>query len=114
MADTSSNRAPAAAPIAEDDPFAELTRIMGFDPRVKVYQPQQPAEPDFGLDLERELLGEFHTDQDNQPVSVPPRAAEASRQEPVFAEAPAVSAPETPSAGRYDHASAVAIESTRL
>ncbi|MFC5386559.1 SPOR domain-containing protein [Aquamicrobium segne] len=57
--------------IAQDDPFAELTRIMGFDPRV----PSQPesqapaqgaqasaqgiAEADFAIDLEKELMGEF-------------------------------------------------------
>jgi len=57
---------------SEDDPFAELTRIMGFDPRqparqaapkaVPVPAPQpapveQAAEDDFSLDLEKELLG---------------------------------------------------------
>lgn len=55
--------------IAEDDPFAELTRIMGFDPRepvkpqaVAVRQPGR-AEPqgEFDIDLEKELLGEFAT-----------------------------------------------------
>jgi hypothetical protein len=102
MADTSSNRAPAAAPIAEDDPFAELTRIMGFDPRVKVYQPQ-PAEPDFGLDLERELLGEFSSDQDNSPaVAVQPAPNAVAPQTVAPVEAPA----EDP----FDHASAPAIK----
>ena len=74
----------------EDDPFAELTRIMGFDPRVSALgqaresaraepaavvtplaprafvQPAPPSAPepqvahdDFGIDLEKELLGEF-------------------------------------------------------
>src|SRR5262249_58202401 len=68
--------------IDEDDPFAELTRIMGFDPRVPLSQqreavaaegarsavvtpilakaaaaPQPAAHDDFGIDLERELLG---------------------------------------------------------
>ncbi|TPN88550.1 SPOR domain-containing protein [Mesorhizobium sp. CU2] len=54
--------------IAADDPFAELTRIMGFDPRQPVRQPtaergapaNQPAdEGDFDIDLEKELMGEF-------------------------------------------------------
>uniref|UniRef100_UPI0028A1C1FE hypothetical protein n=1 Tax=Tianweitania sp. TaxID=2021634 RepID=UPI0028A1C1FE len=109
MADTSSNRA-SAAPIAEDDPFAELTRIMGFDPRVKVHQPQQPVEPDFGLDLERELLGEFHSDQDNEPASAMQRAVEAPRQEPVFVQPEAVSPAEVPVDDLQDHASAAAIQ----
>ncbi|GHD09840.1 SPOR domain-containing protein [Tianweitania populi] len=109
MADTSSNRA-SAAPIAEDDPFAELTRIMGFDPRVKVHQPQQPVEPDFGLDLERELLGEFHGDQDNEPASMSQRAVEAPRQEPVFAQSEAAAPAVEPADDLQDHASAAAIQ----
>jgi len=84
MADTS--RGKVASPVADDDPFAELTRIMGFDPREPVArantgpatsaasQPQrelsQPeqhhaapaAADDLELDLERELLGEFADD----------------------------------------------------
>ncbi|KAA3449303.1 sporulation protein [Mesorhizobium sp. SARCC-RB16n] len=56
--------------IADDDPFAELTRIMGFDPRQPV-KPQAPTQPkagvvdpsaggdDFDIDLEKELMGEF-------------------------------------------------------
>src|SRR5690606_4539931 len=48
--------------IADDDPFAELTRIMGFDPREPVAQqasPQAPAQDEFDIDLEKELMGEF-------------------------------------------------------
>ncbi len=57
--------------LANDDPFAELTRIMGFDPR----QPARPSaapepvaaapaddgfdEMDFSIDLEKELMGDF-------------------------------------------------------
>ncbi|MGB3388387.1 MAG: hypothetical protein WBA88_10440, partial [Pseudaminobacter sp.] len=57
---------------SDDDPFAELTRIMGFDPRVPVRQEPEfeaASEPqgsagqgdgdDFGIDLEKELMGEF-------------------------------------------------------
>jgi SPOR domain len=50
-----------------DDPFAELTRIMGFDPRVPVSRSQPAAveklaalaaeEDDFSIDLEKELMG---------------------------------------------------------
>ena len=58
--------------LADDDPFAELTRIMGFDPRQPARQAaqekpaaaiepetQETAEDDFSLDLEKELLGGF-------------------------------------------------------
>ncbi|MGT2465847.1 hypothetical protein ACVOMV_13000 [Mesorhizobium atlanticum] len=54
--------------IADDDPFAELTRIMGFDPRQPVRQTAPAAEKampasagadDFDIDLEKELMGEF-------------------------------------------------------
>jgi hypothetical protein len=39
-----------------NDPFAELTRIMGFDPRV---QPTPRPDEDFEIDLEKELMGMF-------------------------------------------------------
>ncbi|MEI9423408.1 SPOR domain-containing protein [Mesorhizobium sp. Cs1299R1N1] len=67
MADRTQLRVADNNDIGEDDPFAELTRIMGFDPR----QPVKPAEPkaavtdgaaregDFDIDLEKELMGEF-------------------------------------------------------
>lgn len=42
-----------------NDPFAELTRIMGFDPRV---QPAPAADNDFEIDLEKELMGAFDLD----------------------------------------------------
>lgn len=78
----------------EDDPFAELTRIMGFDPRVPVrpgpaqesrqaaIAPVVPAEPvatgqdDFGfdIDLERELLGGLLPGEE-APVSASPSAS---------------------------------------
>jgi len=52
--------------IADDDPFAELTRIMGFDPRQPVRPqppvqvvPPEPAQDAFDIDLEKELMGEF-------------------------------------------------------
>ncbi|MEI5680546.1 MULTISPECIES: SPOR domain-containing protein [unclassified Mesorhizobium] len=53
--------------LSNDDPFAELTRIMGFDPRQPVQQEPAAAPSsvanveadDFGIDLEKELMGEF-------------------------------------------------------
>ena len=73
--------------VPDDDPFAELTRIMGFDPRQSVKQaeaekavvaasPQRDRDPrpamdhasnddDFSIDLEKELMGEFSADEDD-------------------------------------------------
>jgi hypothetical protein len=55
--------------LPNDDPFAELTRIMGFDPRQPVrQQPTQNApeanadEDDFGIDLEKELMGDMEAE----------------------------------------------------
>ncbi len=69
MADRTQLRVADHNDIAADDPFAELTRIMGFDPRQPV-KPQASAQPpaatdhradesDFDIDLEKELMGEF-------------------------------------------------------
>jgi hypothetical protein len=66
--------------IADDDPFAELTRIMGFDPRQPVRQPapaadkampahQAAEEGDFDIDLEKELMGEFDSVEESAPVA---------------------------------------------
>ncbi|TIV56390.1 MAG: hypothetical protein E5V80_27130, partial [Mesorhizobium sp.] len=66
--------------IADDDPFAELTRIMGFDPRQPVRQPAPAAEKampahhvaeadDFDIDLEKELMGEFDSIEESEPVA---------------------------------------------
>src|SRR5262245_22976987 len=105
-----SNQRKIADPIDldEDDPFAELTRIMGFDPR-KPASPEpkvlvgannakpsvvsptvsnapapetyarpdapQAADDDFGIDLERELLGGFDDfDLPVEPVAKPSQA----------------------------------------
>jgi hypothetical protein len=80
MADTNWLRKAPPAPDSNDDPFAELTRIMGFDPRVpfrgsqqaasqpasEAAAPQHVAAPnvdlsdddlDLSIDLERELIG---------------------------------------------------------
>ncbi|HEY4192819.1 MAG TPA: hypothetical protein VGM46_09260, partial [Mesorhizobium sp.] len=53
--------------ISDDDPFAELTRIMGFDPRQPVQARQDPvmADSDFEIDLEKELMGEFSVEADD-------------------------------------------------
>lgn len=55
------------APVADEDPFAELTRIMGFDPRQPVKQANAPddtsSHDDFSIDLEKELMGEFEAEE---------------------------------------------------
>ena len=56
MANKSQLKAVGEQDFSESDPFAELTRIMGFDPRV---QPTPRPEDDFQIDLEKELMGEF-------------------------------------------------------
>lgn len=76
MADRTQLRAADNNDIAEDDPFAELTRIMGFDPRQPV-KPQAPVAPkaadegDFDIDLEKELMGELGDDAASVEVSQP-------------------------------------------
>jgi hypothetical protein len=62
MADRTQLRIADRDDIAADDPFAELTRIMGFDPRVPVKPDNEPrfedvADDDFTIDLEKELMG---------------------------------------------------------
>lgn len=78
MADRTHLKVVDTANLSEDDPFAELTRIMGFDPREPVRQNQAPqqlpplpsvnaasapryeaADEDLEIDLERELMGEL-------------------------------------------------------
>jgi hypothetical protein len=91
MADRTQLRVADNNDIADDDPFAELTRIMGFDPRQPVKAPAQSKaavanqsveESDFDIDLEKELMGEFDAD-----VSVAAPAVEApiaETREPAF------------------------------
>jgi len=71
MADTNHLRRDDHVGFSENDPFAELTRIMGHDPRVEeapqaaVSAPatapaaEEPALDDFSIDLEKELAGDF-------------------------------------------------------
>ncbi|HEY6632470.1 MAG TPA: SPOR domain-containing protein [Rhizobiaceae bacterium] len=90
--------------LADDDPFAELTRIMGFDPRQPARQAAQqnqvPAfehtyaehaveDDDFSLDLEKELLGEFAVE-DEMPTAEASYEAAAPVAEASTAEAPFV------------------------
>jgi hypothetical protein len=93
--------------ISDDDPFAELTRIMGFDPRqpvkpASVGKPARPvavepandvfSETDLSLDLERELMGDFAVDESVAPAVAAEQAPEA------FADQMSVAYVEEPSA----------------
>lgn len=70
MADTNTTRRVDHLEFLDDDPFAELTRIMGHDPRAADAEPRQDeaapsgaGEDDFDisldLDLEKELMGDL-------------------------------------------------------
>lgn len=92
MADKNQLKIADQVDLADDDPFAELTRIMGFDPRQPARQaqpaPQEPAaeDDDFSLDLEKELLGgiDFEDEQASAPdaFAAEDLAAEAAYSEP--------------------------------
>lgn len=135
MAESNQRRVADPFDISDEDPFAELTRIMGFDPRVPVgKQPKEnlpspanqdtasiaqtaplvvpPAKPmafavatpvapklvepapaapaseahdDFGIDLEKELLGEFadfEPSREEEPVVAKPAVAFEAPAEP--------------------------------
>lgn len=99
MADTTQNRRDEFG-FAENDPFAELTRIMGQDPRAQTAAaPQEPDRADtvaapaerdpfegeFDLDLEKELMGEFDfAEFDQQPEPT----VQAAPQQPSYAPDP--------------------------
>lgn len=59
MAESTAFRSDLRPEFDENDPFAELTRIMGHDPRATASGPSvvRPAQPVVEIDLERELLG---------------------------------------------------------
>ncbi|MEO9337059.1 SPOR domain-containing protein [Mesorhizobium sp. SB112] len=91
MAERNNLRIADRGEVSNEDPFAELTRIMGFDPRQPVGSENEVAaqsasadhlgEDDFSIDLEKELLGEFSLEDDasEQPY-------EAAAYEPVAPE----------------------------
>lgn len=108
MADASKLKRIEPIDYGEDDPFAELTRIMGFDPRVpsRSATPSQPTTPaqsvtapavrnepesvgqdefGFDIDLERELLGGLSIDAD-LPAPAGAVASNAASAQPVAAD----------------------------
>jgi hypothetical protein len=90
MADSNQLKRVDPVDLGNEDPFAELTRIMGFDPRVPVRPASEPQaapaaarpevaapEPDLDLssddldiDLERELLGELALEDVSAPAGI--------------------------------------------
>lgn len=56
----------------ESDPLAELTRIMGMNTPSAALRDARPD--DFGIDLERELLGDFGANDSRPPEPAPVRA----------------------------------------
>ena len=94
MADTNLLKRSTQGNSADGDPFAELTRIMGRDPRAEA------AEDPFDIDLEKELMGGFEDEfgaaepapgDDAEPVAEaaadyePQPAAEEAEEEPAAA-----------------------------
>lgn len=94
MADSNQLKRVDPVDLGDEDPFAELTRIMGFDPRVPVHpaserqavpvvaMPAVAAEPDLdmssddlSIDLEKELLGDLALEETSAPAAVAEHAA---------------------------------------
>ena len=114
MADKANLKIAAQPAISDDDPFAELTRIVGFDPRqpvkpTSIVKPARPvtvepandvfSETDLSLDLERELMGDFALDEAAAPAvfAEQPSSAFADEAPAAFAEeltAPVAEQPE--------------------
>ncbi|MDN2583777.1 SPOR domain-containing protein [Aquibium sp. ELW1220] len=59
----------------DGDPLAELTRIMGMNPPSSASR--DAASEDFGIDLEREMLGDFGANDSRPPEAAAVRAAPA-------------------------------------
>lgn len=83
MAERTSLKFADREPVSDEDPFAELTRIMGFDPRQPVGR-QEAADPvmgdDFDIDLEKELMGEFGFDEEGESAAAAPPSEPAVSQ----------------------------------
>ncbi|NMG38577.1 hypothetical protein GRZ55_04875 [Chelativorans sp. ZYF759] len=89
----------------DNDPFAELTRIMGHDPR---QDQQRVDESDFALDLENELLGDLDLGEYDEPVAAAepavadtPHVAREPHDEPAAPVAPQAEAFAAPQAETY-------------
>jgi len=97
MADTNHIRRDDYVEFSENDPFAELTRIMGHDPRVQGPAVQAapapaeaaaaPADDDFEIDLERELAADFDFSEFDEPAAVADWRREEQAGEPAAEQA---------------------------
>ncbi|MBB3459627.1 SPOR domain-containing protein [Rhizobium sp. BK377] len=66
---------------ADDDPLAELARIVGFEPRVAANTVSEPARQEPALNLEDELLREFERYDAPRPLAALDHPAEPIAQE---------------------------------
>ena len=92
MADSNHSRRADYTDFSDNDPFAELTRIMGHDPRaaepVAVAEaPEAMADDDFGIDLEQELMSELDFSEFDEPQEAAASQPEADWRMPVEAAA---------------------------
>jgi len=109
MADRNHLRLAGQADPSGDDPFAELTKIMGFDPRssnrpapavpfsaaaASIPADDRVSEADLSIDLEKELLGAFA----DEPHSVAVHAAPIPAASPLPAPAAAAPVEQAPAA----------------
>ena len=66
---------------ADDDPLAELARIVGFEPRIAANTVDEPQRQEPSLDLEDELLREFERYDAPRPLAALDHPAEPTTQE---------------------------------
>lgn len=81
---------------ADDDPLAELARIVGFEPRVAANTVTETARQEPALNLEDELLREFERYDSPRPLAALDRPAEPVAEEPAsydFPETPLDASP---------------------
>lgn len=110
MADTNHVRRDDYVEFSENDPFAELTRIMGHDPRAPepveaaapapLHAAAAPAEDDFRIDLERELAADFDFSEFDEPAR--PAAGPVDWREDARATEPAAEAMPEPDMAALD------------
>lgn len=85
MADTNQSRRSDFTEFSDNDPFAELTRIMGHDPRAAEPAPTTNRDDfDLDLDLEKELMGDLDFKDFDEPQ---PEEAEAQVSAPEWQQA---------------------------
>ncbi|WP_274424133.1 SPOR domain-containing protein [Chelativorans sp. YIM 93263] len=91
MADSNNGKSTEQGKLLEDDPFAELTRIMGYgsgEAQPPAQDDAQEPHDDLALDLEQELMGGLSLGQEEQqvPEEMPAPVAASQDEEPVPAQ----------------------------